>query len=114
MANPDDYPAILADLRTLATDQGWTGVTGLLADALAGGEGRSVMVLPGVDVDAGQLCDAVRTGGTRVTTRPLLDVASDADLALAADLALVVFWCGQLLSLEEGQAAHTVAQRPPG
>ncbi|MET7403865.1 hypothetical protein ABZS66_61395, partial [Dactylosporangium sp. NPDC005572] len=107
------HAALVADLRTLAAAEGWEAVTAF-TDALPAEAGGPVLALPGPDVAAEPLLRTVAAAGAPPVVRPLLEAVESPDRTLAADRALVVFRCGQLLSLEEAEAARTVAQRPDG
>jgi hypothetical protein len=107
----NSHADLLAEVRTLAGQQRWTTVTDYLTTLDAAPAG-SVLALPGPGLDAGTLLAALPR--IPVTVRPLLTASAEPGRTLEADRVLIIFRCGQLLSLEEAEAARTVLLRPAG
>lgn len=112
-ASRDEHAALLADLRALATAERWGAVTSFL-DRLASGSGGAILALLGQDVTAEPLLHTVTAVAGPPVVRPLVEAVAEPDRTLAADRVLVIFRCGQLLGLEEAEAARAILQRPSG
>jgi hypothetical protein len=110
----DEPRAVLDELRKMAAEQGWTQVTGYLAQVEILDRQILVACAPGVPADSLAAWLQGRDVAATVTTAELDALAADPGPALAADRVVITLRCGDLLMPTTIAGAAAVMGRPPG
>ena len=110
----DESHAVLDELKSLAAEQGWTQVTGFVAQVETADRQILVAYAPGVDPEPLAAWLRSREAAATVRTAELDALAADPGPALAVDRVVIALRCGDLLMPATIAGAATVMGRPAG
>ena len=110
----DEPHAVLDELKSLAAEQGWTQVTGFVAQVETADRQILVAYAPGVDPEPLAAWLRRREAAVTVRTAALDGLAADPGPALAVDRIVIALRCGDLLMPATIAGAATVMGRPAG
>ena len=110
----DEPHAVLDELKSIAAEQGWTQVTGYLAQVATADRQVLMACAPGVRSEPLAAWLRSRDTAARVPIAQLDALAADPGPALAVDRVVIALRCGDLLMPASISGIATVMGRPAG
>ena len=110
----DEPHAVLDELKSMAAEQGWTQVTGYLAQVATADRQVLIAYAPGVHPEPLAAWLRSRDTAATVPIAQLDALAADPGPALAVDRVVIALRCGDLLMPATISGAATVMGRPAG